>query len=260
MNILTIIDEVPELMKLKKDDKNKIIAQLFASELQFRLASTVRLATTMKKQPLDCPTEWVYGKHRVKYNEVALREDQAEYASWLLHQSATFLMATEIKNAIAAVFTDPINHKDKNISNAFQIARFIRNAFTHHPFKPVWSIEKKYQDKKFEVAGIIELNTIDLNGKAFNWRHYGGHLAILKLSHFVRFNILKDKAKKPSDRILPKPKDEYIKFGSLILKKVKKIPKGAKKISTNGKIVDLGGGYKLAGGQIFSIPSKGEVK
>jgi hypothetical protein len=229
-------------------DKNTIIEQLFASELQFRLASAVRLATTMKKQPLDCPIEWVYGKHRVKYNEVALREDQAEYASWLLHQSATFLMATEIKNAIIAVMKDPINHKDKNISNAFQIVRFIRNAFTHHPFKPVWSIEKEYQGKKFKVAGIIELDTTDLNGKTFNWRHYGGHLAILRLSHFVRFEVLGDKAKKPSDRILPKPKDEYIKFGDLILKKVKKIPKNAKRIKIEGNTFDLGGGYKLIGG------------
>jgi len=246
-------------MRSKLDNKNAIIDQLFASELQFRLASAVRLATAMKKQPLDCPIEWVYGKHRVKYNEVALREDQAEYASWLLHQSATFLMATQIKNAIVAVIQDPINHRDKNISNAFQITRFIRNAFTHHPFKPVWSIEKKYQDKKFEIAGIIELDTTDLHEKTFDWRHYGGYLAILKLSHFVRFEILKDKAKKPSDRILPKPKNEYIKFGSLILKKVKKIPKGAKRIDIEGKTFDLGGGYKLSGGQLFTLRHKDNI-
>jgi hypothetical protein len=58
-----------------KSKTEGIVAQLFAAELQFRLASAVRLATTMKKQPLDLPTEWVHGKHRVKYNEVALRQD-----------------------------------------------------------------------------------------------------------------------------------------------------------------------------------------
>jgi len=226
-------------------ENDKIIVQLFASELQFRLASAVRLATTNKKQPLDLPMEWVHGKHSVKYNEVALRQDQADYAAWLLRQSATFLMATEIKNAIVAVISNPIDHQDKDVSNAFQIARFIRNAFTHHPFRPIWSIEKKYQGKKFTVADIIELDTTDLHGKPFNWRHYGGPLAILRLSHFVRFEVLKDKGKKPSERIFPKPKNEYIQQGSLILKKVSKIPKGAKRVNITGKIVDLGGGHKL---------------
>ena len=231
-------------MKPKTDNKN-IIEQLFASELQFRLASAVRLATTYKKQPLDLPVEWVHGKHHVKYNEVALRQDQADYAAWLLHQSATFLMATEIKNAIVSVIPYPMHHQDKDVSNAFQIVRFIRNAFTHHPFRPIWSIEKEYQDKKFTVADIIELDTTELHGKPFDWRHYGGPLAILRLSHFVRFEILNDKGKKPSERMLPKPKNEYIQQGSLILKKVSKIPKGAKRVNITGKTVDLGGGHKL---------------
>lgn len=226
------------LMESKNNNENSVITQLFASELQFRLASAVRLACTMKKQPLDLPTKWSHGKHRVKYNEIALREDQADYAACFLHQSATFLMATKIKNAIVAVTTNPIGHRDKNVSNAFQIARFIRNAFTHHPFRPVRSIEKKYQNSKFIVANIIELDTTDLHDKPFDWRHYGGHLAILKLSHFVRFEILKDKGKKPPERLLPKPKNLYIQQGSLILKSVKKI-------NIRGKTIDLGEGYSI---------------
>jgi hypothetical protein len=232
--------------KMKKEE---IIEQVFAAELQFRLASAVKLATTMKKQPLDLPIEWVHGKHRVKYNEVALRYDQADYAAWHLQESATFLMMTEIKNAIVAVVPSVQNHSDKNITNAFQIARFIRNAFTHHPFKPVWSIERKYQNKKFIVTDIIELDTTDLNAKSFDWRHYGGPLALLKLSNYVRFEILKDKGKKPSERKLPPPKSHYIQQGNLILRKVKKIPKNAKKISIKkDKAIDLGGGHKLIAG------------
>ena len=73
-------------MKSKTNNKSNVTDQLFASELQFRLSFAVRLAPTMKKQPLDLPMEWVNGKHRVKYNEVALREDQADYAAWHLHQ------------------------------------------------------------------------------------------------------------------------------------------------------------------------------
>lgn len=212
-------------MEIKAKDNNEIISQLFAAELQFRLASAVRLAVTRKKQPLTLPVEWTHGKYRVRYNEIALREDQADYAACFLHRSATFLMASEIKNAIIAIDPDAIHHKDENIRNSFQIARFIRNAFTHHPFKPVWSIEKKYQGEIFKVDDIIKLDTTGLHGTVFDWRHYGGPLAILKLCWYVRFEILKDSSKKPSDRLMPKPKDKCYQQGNLILTKVRKIPK-----------------------------------
>jgi hypothetical protein len=59
---------------------------LRTAELQFRLASAVRLAITSEKQPLDLPMEWTHGKHQVKYHEIALRKDQADFAAWSLHQ------------------------------------------------------------------------------------------------------------------------------------------------------------------------------
>jgi urease accessory protein UreH len=79
------------------------IQHLFAAELQFRLASAVRLTTTMTQQPLDLPMEWTHGQHRVWYEEIALRQDQADYAAFLLHRSATYTMAVAIKDAIEAV-------------------------------------------------------------------------------------------------------------------------------------------------------------
>ena len=217
---------------IKKADKEKAISQLFAAELQFRLACAVKIATDLKEQPLNVPTDWSYGKHNVKHNEIALRQDQAEYAAWHLRNSTTFLMATEIKNAIIAFTSKPLEHKDKNISNSFQIVRFIRNAFAHHPFKPVWSIEKKYQNKNFAVKEIIQLNTFNLNGNVFDWKDYGGFLAILKLCQFVRFEILKDKGKRPSEKELQVPEKKCIMLvGPHIFKEVNEIPEGAKKIT-----------------------------
>ena len=83
--------------------REKHIQHLFAAELQFRLASAVRLAVTANEQPLDLPKEWTHGKHRVKYEEIALRQDHADYAAFVLHRSATFTMAVAIKDAIEAV-------------------------------------------------------------------------------------------------------------------------------------------------------------
>jgi hypothetical protein len=79
-------------------EEERQIAYLFTAELQFRLASAVRLATTLSTQPLDLPTDWTHGKHGVKYDEIALRPEQADYACFL-HRSATFLMAVAIKDA-----------------------------------------------------------------------------------------------------------------------------------------------------------------
>lgn len=109
------------------------ISYLFAAELEFRLASAVRLATNLKTQPLDLPTAWTHGKHIVRYKEIALRQDQTDYAAVVLHQSATFLMAVAMKDAIVAVVRDPKNSPDSTVSSAYQIARMIRNSFVHAP-------------------------------------------------------------------------------------------------------------------------------
>lgn len=84
---------------------------LFTAELQFRLASAMRLAVTMGNQPLDLPQEWSHGKHKVSYSEVALRQDQADFAAWSMHRSATFLMAVAMKDAIKAAGSGP---KERN--------------------------------------------------------------------------------------------------------------------------------------------------
>lgn len=211
------------------------IEQLFAAEIQFRLASAVRLAVTLEKQPLDLPVKWTYGKHTVQYNEVALRKDQATYASTYLHRSATFLMAVAIKDVIKSIIHNPKNHSDANIRNTYQIARLIRNAFTHGPFHPTWSIDPDCQNVIFEVKDIIALNTKGLQGTPFDWRHYGGPLALLKLCQFVRFEILKDTSTRPLDRKIPKPKTVCYQQGDLILEEIKKLPSRFRR-KNHGKI------------------------
>lgn len=193
---------------------------LFTAELQFRLASAVRLAVTMDNQPLDLPVEWSHGKHNVSYKEVALRKDQADFAAWNMHRSATFLMAVAMKDAIKAAVPDPKNATISDVQVAYQISRLIRNAFAHSPFNPAWSIDPDCRNRVFEVRDVVSLDTTDLQGVAFNWRHYGGPLAMLRLCRYVRFEILKDP--KRTRRIIPIPKNSYYQQGSLILKQVKK--------------------------------------
>lgn len=184
-------------------DYGEEIRCLRLAELQFRLASAVRLSVAVGTQPLDLPVEWTHGKHRVRYSEIAITKDEADCAAWNLHQSATFLMAVAIKDAIRVAVPDPKTHLNADVRSAYQISRLIRNAFTHRPFCPVWSIDPDCSDQVFEVRDIIKLNTKGLNGTPFDWRHYGGPLALLRLSQFIRVEILGDTPS--SSPVIPLP-------------------------------------------------------
>jgi len=91
---------------------------------------------------------------------------------------------------------------------------------------------------------LIELNTTGLHGTPFDWRHYGGSLALFRLCRFVRTEILKDQT--PDRKVVP---DRVIyQQGDLILEKVDGIPPDAvpvepKKRPDGG--IDLGGGHVL---------------
>lgn len=206
-------------------ENEKHIAYLFTAELQFRLASAVRLATTLNAQPLDLPTEWTHGEHCVKYDEIALRPDQADYAAFFLHRSATFLMAVAMKDAIRATVNDPKNSPDADVRAAYQIARMIRNAFAHAPLSPAWSIDEDCRDQVFEIPNIITLNTAGLHATPFDWRHYGGPLALFRLCRFVRIEILKDHP--PTRKPVAGPVNTVYQQGNLILRKVDAIPADA---------------------------------
>ena len=204
--------------EVSRPDIEKQICCLFTAELQFRLTSAVRLATTLKVQPLDIPTEWTHGQHRVRHEEIALRHEQADYAACFLHRSATFLMAVAIKDAIRAVVPDPKSSSDFNVQSAYQIARLIRNAFAHAPFAPKWSIDPDCHNKVFSIPGVVTLDTTDLHGTQFDWRHYGGPLAMFRFCRFVRTQILKDQI--VPRKHIPLPGNVIYQQGNLILKKL----------------------------------------
>lgn len=190
------------------------IDALFAAELQFRLASAVRVASSVGTQPLYLPVEWTHGEHRVRYQEVTLRKDQGDFAAWCIHRTATYMLAMTAKDAIRVAVPDPKNSPESRIRSAYQISRLIRNAF--------WSVDSDCQDVVFEVPGVIRLDTTGLNGQRFDWRHYGGPLALLHPCHFVRTEILGDRRK---DRtVIPLPENVYDQQGDLILQRVPSMP------------------------------------
>ncbi|MEW6649708.1 MAG: hypothetical protein AB1453_05905 [Chloroflexota bacterium] len=227
-------------------ERDKHINLLFTAELQFRFASAVRLATRLKNQPLDLPKVWIHGRHRVDYQEIALREDQADYASFFMHRSATYLLAVAIKDAIRAVVIDPKASDDPNVRAAYQIARLIRNSFAHALFSPSWSIDEDCRDQTFEITDVISLDTHGLQGKEFDWRHYGGPLALFRLCRFVRYSILNDEVR---PRVpVPEPKRIIQQQGELIVVEIEELSPSAVPIEIE-RLSD--GGIPLGGGHIL---------
>lgn len=227
------------------------LRHLRAAEGQFRLATATRLAVTVGHQPLDLPIQWSHGKHTVNYSEVALSHEEADFAAWNLQRSTTFLMASVALDAIKATFQNPKLHSDTQIVSAYQIARMIRNAFSHSPFNPIWRIDEDCRNKRFEVKGVIQLDCTNLDGKAFDWHHYGGPLALLALSCFVRCDLLGD-SKGRED--VPLPERFYYQQGDLILMKVDEIPSDAVPIEVE-RLPD--GSIPLGGGHVI-YPVSGE--
>jgi hypothetical protein len=200
------------------DDSTSHIGYLRAAEAQFRLATAARLAATFHRQPLDLPIQWAHGRQTVSYGEIALTPSEADFAAWNLQRSATFLMAAEALEAIRTKDPNPKANLDSSVAAAYQIARLIRNAFAHAPFNPIWRIDADCRDRQFAVSGVIALDTTDLDGKPFDWRHYGGPLAILALARFVRRVVLEDS--EPETQVIPLPTRAYYQQGDLILERV----------------------------------------
>lgn len=247
------------------------IHHLFEAEIQFRLISAVRIAVTNQRQPLDLPMDWTHSQQEVQYEEIALRQDQAEYAAAILQRSATYSIAMTVKDAIEAIVPElsdsvrnakgnidlairrqvsktaikPWKTTDEVVITAYHIARLIRNAFAHAPFAPAWMISFDLQDRRFSIQDVIDLNTMGLNKTPAEWKHYGGLLSLFRFCRFTRIEILGDSS--GPRKSVPLPKRRIHQFGGLVLEETI-IPEGAVRITLRKNpdgSVDLGRGYSL---------------
>lgn len=199
------------------------IQLLKMAEQQFRLACTVHFALHTDGLSLDAPIVFTFGRHQTDYKEFGLRFDQAEYAASSLEYVSTFVMAATIAEAFKDCVPNARDHPDRSIADAFKIVRMLRNAFAHGPLRPVWDIRPEWRNRSFTVPNVISLDTTALNAKVFDWDHYGGHLAIWRLSIWFRFNCLNDT--QPVGRIEPPyPKVEAWQRGREIYKKISDLP------------------------------------
>ncbi len=161
------------------------------AELQFLLAHKVNTLTVGSLLDLKIDG-WTYGRKHLSREELAISYDDATLASAVLHHSAALSLAVHIVSAFKQAVGDVRKSNDPVRCAAFEIARLVRNAYTHHPADPHWSVDPPCQNKLFEVPGIIRLNTQGLQGKRFEWQDYGGPIALCRLSEFVRTSVLSE--------------------------------------------------------------------
>lgn len=95
-------------------------------------------------------------------------------------------MAVQIDTALERKFgTQRFDNSDEEIRSACSIARLVRNAFAHDPFGPVWEFPPKFANQRYEVRGILLLNTAGLEKQPVSRRDYGGPLALLRFLQFA---------------------------------------------------------------------------
>jgi hypothetical protein len=228
------------------DEREKHLNRLMLAEQQFRLACTVNLAVTNGVQTLDVPVEWVFGRHRVSYEDFGLRPGQAEFAASQLETTATFVIAGAIRDTLIALFPNPKESKNPDVVAAYQISRMIRNAFGHSMLTPKWSIDGDCKNRTFAINKIISLDTTGLHDAAMDWRHYGGPLAIFYFGRFVREELLNDKID-PNRRKPQLPTTQCYQQGRLVLRRIDELPDGLIEVARAGpgESIDLGGGHRL---------------
>ncbi len=173
------------------NERARSIALLEDVERQFKLAVALRVACSGRPENLlGYAAQWTFGRHIAGHEELRLTSGEEERAAAALSHSATYLMAVQMDSALQAFVPDRFRHPDPDLRAACWVARLIRNAFAHQPLSPTWLTYPECDNTVFRVAGIITLDTTGLNGQRVRRMDYGGPLALLRLSAYVRSQVL----------------------------------------------------------------------
>jgi hypothetical protein len=215
------------------------------AELQFRLMIAVRTASTLGKLPLQVPVLLVFGKQSVTSADLGLTRDEADEGAAALEHTTTYTLALQIHQAMKDVLGEPREHEGQEVQNAFEIARLIRNAYAHQPFSPRWLIDSYCRDRTFEVSGIARIDTKTLAGHPVRWEDYGGMLALLRLSRFVRSVILPTEpveVRRTCDsdsptKVPPTEPGDIVQQGRVLVVTLSQIPDGCERVPVEGAIM-----------------------
>jgi len=133
------------------------------------------------------PALHTWGKHSLGAGETRLDPDTFALCGTLLERLAYRLLAMELDSALASALKgeDRFGHSDAFIRDASTVIRLIRNTVAHNVLEPVWKIDRKLQDRKFTIDGILTFDTTGLNGRLLKRLDFGGPIALFRLSERI---------------------------------------------------------------------------
>ncbi len=178
-------------------DKNETLLyknMLVDAENAFKLLIGLRITVSSNEGLINYIDTFSWGKHTMHAQSLHLSKEEEIIALAALEHCTIYTLVTQIDTTLQKFFNgrniDRFKHQNTNISSAAWISRLIRNAFTHNPLNPIWITYNECETKKYTVDDIIFLDTTELNGKKVKREDYGGPLALIRLSEYVRNMVL----------------------------------------------------------------------
>jgi hypothetical protein len=139
------------------------------------------------KVDLPPPAMHVWGRHSLDQSDLHLDPTRFGVCGTILERLAYRLLAMELDAALIEEFNGDkrFNHADDFVRNASTVVRLIRNTVAHNILEPIWKIDRKFQNRKFTIDGILTFDTAGLNGKLLKRLDFGGPIALFRLSERV---------------------------------------------------------------------------
>ncbi len=133
------------------------------------------------------PTSMVWGSHSYTGVEFELKNEEMKECSVLMQNSAMYILVVQIDKFLEIFCKDRYKHSEHGIKNASILIRQIRNSFAHDPIYPKWDVKQpEAKGKRIEIPNIMEIDFSLVDGKIISRYDFGGPLAILRLSEYIR--------------------------------------------------------------------------
>lgn len=172
-------------------DREIYLGIIEQTEKQFKFAIAVRMACNQTEENyLEYFDKFTFGSHTYNHSDLYLTPEDEKIATATLEHSTTHIMSVQLDSFLQRFVEKRFEHSDQELRTAALIVRQIRNAFAHDPFNPTWEVgQPEAKNKELKIDNVLTLDTRKINGKSMQQMDYGGPLAILKLSQFVREKI-----------------------------------------------------------------------
>jgi hypothetical protein len=133
------------------------------------------------------PVIHTWGKHSLGRDDLQLDRNTFAVCGTILERLAYRLIAMELDAALGTELNgeDRFNHPDEFVRNASYVVRLIRNTVAHNVLEPIWKIDRKLQNRKFIIDGVLTFDTTGLNRRHLKRLDFGGPIALFRLSERI---------------------------------------------------------------------------